>query len=75
MNHGDGDEGLAIDMELDADRINATPQPDWDRLEQLREQAAEKGADRAELWAEAQSLIPKDRDDVLAEYREAILGR
>lgn len=81
MKHGDGDEGLAIGLEEEADRVNAAEeQPDWDGLGMVVEEleAAQKAgeldpAKRQELFRRAKGMIPKGRDDLVEEYREQIL--
>lgn len=75
MKHGDGDEGLAILLTDEADRVNAEEPPvPWDKLEEIAERAEEKGADRAALWGEAMALIPASRDDVRDNYEARIVG-
>lgn len=70
-----GDEDIAVTMEGRADWINQnTAQPDWDQLGAILELATADGADRRALWERAQRFIPKGRDDLLDDYRVAILG-
>lgn len=76
---GKGDAALAAGLEFEADHANDVPQPDWDGLGLIREQVVElreKGelseARRIALFSQVERLIPKDRTDLLEEYRQKI---
>lgn len=63
---GQGDADLAASLEVDADRINERPQPDWEALHEVEAEAR--------AWVRG-ARVTSDRDAILDRAVEAAAHR